>query len=185
MSQRHAKTLVLMFHPDVNRSRANKALSHAAAALEGVTVADVRADYPDGRIDTDAEVERLLGAQRIVLQFPIQWYSTPPLLKAWQDVVLTRMFYMNYQNEGRLLEGRPLLVAATAGNKASTYAETGSNLCPLEALLSPLRVTAHRCGLAWADPFLLYEANTLPTTALAEAAADYATRLRTWIATAA
>lgn len=183
MSQSHAPTLVLMFHPDLSRSRANTSLSRAAAALEGVTVVDVRSHYPDGRIDADAEAARLLSAERIVLQFPVQWYSTPPQLKAWQDVVLTRMFYMNYQTEGRLLEGRPLLVAATAGNKASTYAETGANLVPLEALLSPLRVTAHRCGLRWTEPFLLYEANTLPCTALAEAGKDYAARLRRWIAT--
>lgn len=33
--------------------------------------------------------------------FLIQWYSTPPLLKAWQDAVLTRMYYIAYESEGR------------------------------------------------------------------------------------
>lgn len=38
--------------------------------------------------DGAREAARLLTADRIVLQFPVQWYSMPPQLKAWQDAVL-------------------------------------------------------------------------------------------------
>lgn len=173
-----SQTLILLFHPHFEGSRANRALIDAARAVPGLTVADVHALYPDGRIDADAEVARLTEADRIVLQFPVQWYSTPPLLKAWQDTVLTRMFYLAYETEGARLAGRPLMVAATAGNVETAYAPTGANLFPLAELLRPLQATAHRCALAWADPFLVYDTRRADMEALAAAGRRYASRLR-------
>ena len=173
-----SQTLILLFHPHFESSRASRAMLDAASRLPGVAIADLHALYPDGRIDTDAEVARLLGADRLVLQFPIQWYSTPPLLKAWQDAVLTRMFYLAYEAEGARLAGKPLLVAATAGNVEAAYAPTGTNLFPLTELLRPLQATAHRCGLAWAEPFLVYDARRADQEALAAAGDYYASRLR-------
>ncbi|EJN05462.1 NAD(P)H-dependent oxidoreductase [Phyllobacterium sp. YR531] len=152
------KTLVLVFHPDFKESRANKALVKNITELPGVETFDVQAAYPDNVIDTDKEVARLLAADRIVFQFPIQWYSAPPILQAWQNAVLTRMYYINYENEGRLLEGKPLLLAVTAGNTPSAYTTGGANIMPLQEILNPLRVTANRCGLQWSDPFIVYEA---------------------------
>lgn len=175
-----SKTLILMFHPDLSRSKANAALAAAAGKLDGVEIVDMQALYPAGQIDVGAEIRRLLSADRLVLQFPIQWYSTPPLFKSWQDAVLTRMFYIAYEAEGRRLEGTPLLVAATAGNVPEAYAPTGMNLFPLEELLSPLRATANRCGLPWSRPFLLYQADKLDADALVVAGRRYAQALRQW-----
>ena len=56
-----SKTLVLLFHPDITRSCANAALSTAASQLAEVEIFDVQQAYPNGVIDTDAEVHRLLG----------------------------------------------------------------------------------------------------------------------------
>ncbi|WP_142847109.1 NAD(P)H-dependent oxidoreductase [Telmatospirillum sp. J64-1] len=171
------ETQILLFHPDLSRSRANRALAAAAAALPSVEVTDMQALYPSHDIDVGEEVRRLLSARRIVLQFPVYWYSTPPLLKAWQDAVLTRMFYVNYETEGRKLEGRALLVGATAGNVPEAYSPGGVNLFPLEELLRPLQAMANRCGLRWSKPFLLYGANKLDAQALECAADGYAERL--------
>ena len=178
---RSIDTLVLLFHPRFTQSATNRALADAAAVVPGVQVVDMAALYPEGRaIDGDAEVRRLLSARRVVLQFPVQWYSTPPLLKAWQDAVLTRMFYMAYASEGRHLEGTPLLVVATAGNVPEAYAPTGQNLFPLAELLRPLQATAHRCGLPWAEPFLVYRAGKMDAAQRAGEAARSAARLRVW-----
>lgn len=174
------QTLILMFHPDFTASRANRALHDAAAKLPGVTIVDMGARYPDGRIDVDAEVARLMAADRLILQFPVQWYSTPPLLKAWQDAVLTRMVYLAPQTEGAALVGMPLLVVATAGNVREAYGPGGANLFPLVDLLSPLRATANRCGFEWADPHLVYEANRSGPEALASEGGLYAQRITGW-----
>ncbi|WP_100965480.1 NAD(P)H-dependent oxidoreductase [Bosea sp. FBZP-16] len=171
------QTLILLFHPDYQSSCANRTLADAAGSRPGTSVVDMQALYPDGRIDGDAEAARLLSAERIVLQFPVQWYSTPPLLKAWQDAVLTRMFYIHYEAEGAKLAGRPLLIAATAGNIPEAYTTSGANLFSLRDLLKPLQATAHRCALAWQEPFLIYDARRADAEALEAAAEHYVARL--------
>ncbi len=178
------KTLVLLFHPNMKRSRANAALASAAADLDDVDVVDMQAVFPQGLDlfrDAEGEAARLLEAERIVLQFPVQWYSTPPLLKAWEDAVLTRMFYIAYEEEGLRLEGRPLMLAATAGNVREAYQPGGANLFSMDSLFAPLKATAHRCGLVWYEPFLLYRADKLGPNELKQAGADYARALSTWI----
>ncbi len=171
-------TLVLYFHPEPERSKTNRVMAEAAGTLDGVTLVNMGALYPDIRaIDVEAEVARLLGADRLVLQFPIHWYLPPPLLLQWQNTVLTRMFYVKPEEEGARLKGVPLLVAATAGNVPEAYSAAGVNLFPLADLLKPLHATASRCGLNWADPFLVYRANRLDEAARAQAARDYAAQI--------
>ncbi|TWC59204.1 putative NADPH-quinone reductase [Pseudomonas sp. SJZ080] len=171
-------TLILSFHPDLGRSHANRAMLDAVKDLEGVCIVDLYGLYPTDEVNIAAEVQRLLSAKRLVLQFPVQWYSTPALLKAWQDSVLTQMYYIAYEVQGRKLEGLPIMVAATAGNTPQAYGETGVNLFPLEQLLQPLRATANRCQWAWCDPFLVYQANKLPSSELDVVAAEYRARIK-------
>jgi len=176
-----SRTLILAFHPDINRSRANRAMLEAAATMNGVEAVDMQALYPDGRIDADAEVHRLLNVDRIVLQFPVQWYSPPALMKQWMDDVFTRMYYVRHTEEGQLLEGTPLMVAATAGNVVEAYGPDGVNLFPLEELLRPLESTAHRCKLPYATPFLVYRANKLDAHEQLALGVAYRKHLQTWM----
>lgn len=174
-------TLILKFHPGYTPSKTNAAMAKAAATLPDVSVVDMYALYPaESDIDVDAEVARLLAADRLVLQFPIHWYAPPPLLMAWQNHVLTRMFYIRAKEEGDRIAGLPLLVAATAGNTPEAYSPEGVNLFPLEELLKPLRSTASRCGLRWADPFIVFRANRLDEAGIAAVAQDYAARIEGW-----
>ena len=174
------RTTILLFHPDFAKSKANRALADAARPLDGIAIVDMTALYAGGHVDVDAEVARLLAAERLILQFPIQWYSTPPLLKAWQDDVLSRMYYVHPDEEGERLRGLPVMVAATAGNDPSAYTPSGINLYPLEDLLKPLHSTAHRCFWRWTDPFLVYRANKSSPEELASAGRRYAERIASW-----
>ncbi len=180
-----SKTLILLFHPDIARSSANAALSSAASRIEDVDVFDVQRAYPNGEIDTDAEVHRLLYAERIVLQYPMQWYATPPILKAWLDAVLTRLFYINYESEGRRLAGTPIMVSVTAGNTPDAYSEVGRNMFTMLELLAPMRATAHRCNLAWHRPFIVYRANQLSPSELKVEGLRYTKVLKSWISSSA
>lgn len=92
------------------------------------------------------------------------------------------MFYIACEQEGRALEGTPLMLAATAGNVPNAYRPGGRNMFPMIELLAPQRATAHRCGLIWADPFVLYQADKLAPKALEAAAARFAAFLEGWIA---
>ena len=179
-------TLVLVFHRDLAASRANAALAAAARTLPDVEVVDMQARYPEARIDlnTDAarDAQMLLGADRIVLQFPIQWYSTPPLLKSWQDAVLTRMYYLESEAEGDRLTGTPMMIAATAGNTPAAYGRGGQNHFTIDEILTPLKATAYRCNLPWHTPHLVFMADRLSDEALAAAAEDYRRALAGFIA---
>lgn len=169
-------TLILLFHPDLSRSRANAALAKAVATQPQVEIADMTALYPQGvdmERDGEREAARLLGAERIVLQFPMQWYSTPPLLKAWQDAVLSRMGYIYPETEGAGLAGKPIMIAATMGAAEETYRCDGRNRVTVPELLAPLRATANRLAMDWCEPFLLYNADGLDAPALAEAEGGY------------
>lgn len=153
------QTLILIFHPDLARSTANAALRDAARTVPGARVIDMQACCPGGLIDSAAEARALLQADRIVLQFPVQWYSTPALLKAWQDAVLTRMCYIHPETEGHRLAGTALMIAATAGNIPEAYGRDGANHFTMEELLAPLKATARRCGLPWQPPHLVFRAD--------------------------
>jgi putative NADPH-quinone reductase len=169
--------LILSAHPDLAASRANKALLEAARALPGVAVHDLHAAYPDGRIDAAGEARRLLDGGDLVLQFPLQWYSVPSLLKDWLDAVLTRMFYLEPEAEGSRLRGRKLTVAVTVGAPAQAYSAEGRNGATMAELLRPLEAVAHRCGLQWQPPFVVYDARDASDAQLEEEARRYAARL--------
>ena len=186
MSSQPSRTLLLVFHRDLTKSKANAALIAAARDIPGVEVVDMQARYPDDRIDvmgdTDDCVAQLLSADRIVFQFPVQWYSVPSIMKAWLDAILTRMYYIRHAEEGARLEGTPLMIGATAGNVPEAYTPEGQNHFPMIEILTPLRATAWRCRLPLAEPFVLYRADKLPPADLAEAAKGYAAALTAWIA---
>jgi putative NADPH-quinone reductase len=169
-------TLILLFHPNLSRSRVNAALVSAARGLRDIQIADMTALYPQGiDMDRDGEREaaRLLGAERIVLQFPMQWYSTPAVMKDWQDKVLTRMGYIHPDTEGASLSGKPVMIAATMGATEATYQREGRNRFTVAELLAPLRASMNRFAMDWRDTFLLYGAADLDAMALANAGRDY------------
>ncbi len=181
-----SRTIILLFHRNIAKSSANRALRDRAATISGVEVVDIQGLYPDGVIhmstDAGAEAQRLLSADRIVLQFPVQWYSTPALLKAWQDSVLTRMYYLFSEEEGNRLAGTPLMVAATAGNIPGAYGPGGANRFTIEEIFTPLRATSHRCGLPWHEPYVVFTADKLNDAGLVEAAEGYENAIRSFIA---
>ncbi|WP_207553630.1 hypothetical protein [Teichococcus deserti] len=82
-----SKMLLRFSRPPVARLKADAALPGATCGLDGVEVAHLEELYADGAFALHAEVARI-AAGRIVLQCPIRRSSTPPLLKAWQDIWL-------------------------------------------------------------------------------------------------
>lgn len=163
------KHLVLLFHPDLSKSNVNRPLAGQFAALPDTEVVDYYQRYPDGKIDYAGERALLLSAASVVLQFPLYWYATPPLLKAWLDQVLTPLYYVDFVQSGALLAGLPVMLAVSAGNTAEAYSADGANAATLDQLLLPLRTTARRCGWQWQPPFYLYGANRLSAADVADA----------------
>ncbi len=181
-----SKTLLLMFHQDMAKSVANATLFRAAQGVDGVQAIDMQARHPSGQIDmfvgAEIDAQLLLEADRIVLQFPVQWYATPAILKTWQDTVLTRMYYIFPETEGDHLAGTPIMLAATFGNLAEAYGREGKNYYSVDEIFAPLKATAHRCGLPWHTPHLTFSADKLEGVGLEAAAQSYSRALQAFIA---
>jgi len=152
------RILILFAHPSPERSEANRPLAAAAAAMDGVTFVDLYAEYPAFEIDIDREQQRLLAHEVVCFQHPLYWYSTPAILKEWQDLVLEYGFA--YGSRGTALRGKLFFNAITAGGPAAAYCAEGYNHFHIRELLRPLEQTAMLCGMTYLPPFALFGART-------------------------
>jgi glutathione-regulated potassium-efflux system ancillary protein KefG len=169
------RILLIYAHRDPTASRINRALFDAAAALSNVTAHDLTTQYPDFRIDVEREQQLLLEHDSVVLQFPIHWYSTPAILKEWQDAVLGYGFA--YGKGGDKLRGKKLMVAATSNGAAENYQVGGSDEFTLGELLRPLQAMAKFTGMQYQPIFATMGIRALDDAALNEVAKTYCARL--------
>lgn len=150
--------LVLFAHPSPHQSEVNVPLFEASQSLENVTAVDLYYEYPTFRINIDREQQRLMAHDVIVFMFPLYWYSTPAILKEWQDLVLEYGFA--YGSKGKALHGKKFFCALSAGGAASAFRAEGSNHYSIRQLLYPLEQTAVLTGMEYLAPFALFGART-------------------------
>lgn len=148
------KVLLLFAHPSQHRSEVNSALFNKAKELDFVTAIDLYAEYPRFNIDINKEQQRLLEHEVIVFQFPFYWYSTPAILKEWQDLVLEYGFA--YGPEGEYLKGKQFLCAVSAGGQEQAYCASGYNHFTIRELLQPLEQTASLTQMQYLPPFAIF-----------------------------
>lgn len=168
--------LVLVCHPDLAASQANAVLAAAAHDVPGVTVHDLYGIYGDASLDIAAEQALVEAHDTIVFQFPLYWYSTPPLLKQWQDEVLTFEWAYDPMGEdgtGKALRDKTLACAVTTGAPVREYGPDGWNGYTVDEFLLPLRGTARFLEMSWRQPFLVYATFAMSDDQLAETAAAY------------
>jgi glutathione-regulated potassium-efflux system ancillary protein KefG len=152
------RILVLLAHPSLDRSEVNRPMAEVLDDIHGVTLVDLYAEYPDLQIDIDREQERLLAHDVIVFQHPLYWYSTPAILKEWQDLVLEYGFA--YGSRGTALHGKIFFNAITAGGIEPAYCAAGYNHFTIRELLHPLEQTTVLCGMIYLPPFALFGSRT-------------------------
>ena len=152
------RVLVLFAHPSLERSEINSRLAPIARRHEFCTFVDLYGEYPEYRIDIDREQQRLLDHDVIMFLFPLFWYSTPALLKEWQDLVLEHGFA--YGSEGVALAGKHFICACSAGGPGDAYSAEGLNRFTLRELLRPLEQTANLCKMHYLPPFALFGSRT-------------------------
>lgn len=165
------KLLVLHAHPRSSSSIVQRAMLRAIDGLDGVTIADLYADYPDFGIDVAREQQRLIAHDVIVLQHPFYWYSSPAILKEWQDLVLENGWA--YGPGGTKLAGRFMMNAISTGGSESAYHHEGRNRFEIGELLSPFNQTAYLCSMAYLAPFVVHSGRRMPPAELSTAAESY------------
>jgi len=149
-----ANVIVYYAHPGHRFSSANKAMHAEARKIQGISLVDLYAEYPRFDINIDREQRRLLDHDVVVFQFPMFWYSTPSLLKEWQDLVLEHGFA--YGTGGDKLTGKTMMLAVTAAGDREAYSEQGYQHYPIRTFLTPLERTARLCHMEFSAPYVLY-----------------------------
>ncbi|RDI45526.1 NAD(P)H-dependent oxidoreductase [Falsibacillus pallidus] len=162
------KTLVIIAHPHLDQSRVNLSWMKRLQEDTSITVHDLYAVYPDGKIDAAAEQKLLLEHDRIVFQFPFYWYSSPALLKEWQDIVLE--YGWAYGSEGTKLHGKEFVIATSTGGPAAAYQAGGYNQFSMSELTKPFHAMANLTGMRFLPSFTLQGVRTLTDEQIAESA---------------
>ncbi|MFT8797890.1 NAD(P)H-dependent oxidoreductase [Zymomonas mobilis] len=97
--------------------------------------------------DVQAEQEKLIWADTVILQFPLWWFGMPAILKGWVDRVYACGFaygvgehsnkrWGDRYGEGKMAGKRAMLVV-TAGGWQEHYSQRGIN-GPIDDLLFPI-----------------------------------------------
>lgn len=165
------KILVLFAHPKLEQSKANTTLIKEVMHMDGVTFHDLYQEYPDFNIHIEREKELLLAHDVIVWHHPFYWYSCPPLLKQWIDMVLE--YNWAYGPKGKALWGKICFNAITTGGTRELYCATGNNHFTIREFLRPFEQTATLCGMDYLPPFALMGTHQLNSSEYQDYAIKY------------
>lgn len=121
--------------------------------------------------DVKAEIEKLLWADVLILQFPLWWFSMPAILKGWVDRVFAYGFAygVGEHSERRwgdrygdgTLKGKRAMLVVTAGGWEEHYSDRGVN-GPIDDLLFPINHgILYYPGYEVLPPFVVYRADGL------------------------
>ncbi len=171
LQTRHRRILVLYAHPATQKSRVNKVLAARIRAIEGVTFHDLYGHYPEFDIDVQKEQALLNSHDVIVFQHPFFWYSTPAILKEWQDLVLEHGWA--YGRDGTALRGKLFLSVVTAGGGQAAYEPTGYNARTVRDFLAPIEGTAKLCGMTFLAPFVAHGTHAMKSDHIEKHAHEY------------
>jgi len=153
------KILILFAHPAFHKSKVNKVLVEGLSDIPAVTFHDLYQEYPELDIDVMKEQELLSTHDIIVFQFPLFWYSTPAILKEWQDLVLEHGWA--YGSKGDALKDKLFLCVLTTGGHISGYRNGDFHNHTINQLLSPIRQTAILCKMRPLPPFVVHSTHAI------------------------
>ncbi|WP_223511392.1 NAD(P)H-dependent oxidoreductase [Pseudomonas sp. GL-B-19] len=129
--------------------------------------------------DIQQELDKLLWADLLILNFPIFWFSAPAMLKGWIDrVLVSGVCYggKRFYDQGGL-SGKKALVTVTLGGREHMFGD-GAIHGPLEDMLRPiLRGTLAYVGLDVLQPFVAWHVPYISDEARQEFLKNYQQRL--------
>lgn len=166
-----ARTLVIFAHPALEKSRINARLVRDVPKLEQLTFHDLYEAYPDFHIDVAHEQQLLSAHNVIVLHHPMYWYSSPALVKQWEDLVLEHGWA--YGSAGTALRGKTIVHVITTGGSSMTYDKNGLHGHTIREFLLPFEQTARLCGMLYLPPYLIQGSHRLSDEEVEEFASGY------------
>ncbi|MET0847623.1 MAG: NAD(P)H-dependent oxidoreductase [Pseudomonas sp.] len=129
--------------------------------------------------DIQQELDKLLWADLLILNFPIFWFSAPAMLKGWIDrVLVSGICYggKRFYDQGGL-SGKKALVTVTLGGREHMFGD-GAIHGPLEDMLRPiLRGTLAYVGFDVLEPFVAWHVPYISDEARKDFLRSYQQRL--------
>jgi len=153
------KILILFAHPAFQKSRVNRVLIEGIHDIEGITFHDLYQCYPEMDIDVKKEQNLLEDHNIVIFHHPFYWYSTPAILKEWQDLVLEHGWA--YGSKGQALKDKLFFNVMTTGGNRMAYQEEGYNRFTIRQLLAPIEQTAWLCKMKFLPPFLVHGTHSI------------------------
>ena len=160
------RILVLFAHPLLEKSRVNRILFKVYSEFPEVVVNDLYQNYPEFNIDTEYEKSLLLDCDVALLHHPFYWYSSPPIIKQWIDMVLEVGWA--YGPGGNALQGKFMMQLITAGGPKSAYSREGNNKYSVREFLLPFQQTARLCKMNYLPPFVVHGTHRLSRKEISE-----------------
>ncbi len=148
----------------------------AVPRVAGLTLHDLYDAYPDYEIDVAREQALLVDHDLVIMQHPFYWYSTPPILKQWEDLVLEHGWA--YGARGRALQGKTMLNVLSTGGPEHSYSRDGAHRHTIRELLAPIEQTARLCRMNYLPPYVIFGSHRLEPPDVAAEAARYGEFLR-------
>jgi glutathione-regulated potassium-efflux system ancillary protein KefG len=165
------KILILFAHPRFENSRISRQLLVRIPASKNVTFHDLYENYPDFNVDIEREKELLVEHDVIIWHHPLYWYSAPPLLKQWIDMVLE--YGWAYGTGGDKLEGKLIFNAITTGGDDGAYGLNGNNRYSIPEFLRPFEQTARLCLMEYLPPFAVMGTHEMGVEGIVRSAITY------------
>ncbi|UAN18772.1 NAD(P)H-dependent oxidoreductase [Enterobacter asburiae] len=143
------ENLIILAHPDINKSIYNKKIISGLKHIEGTQIKNIYELYPDFKINTAIEQSDLLHAEKIIFQFPMYWYGAPALLKQWEQYVLTPDLCSGVT--GDKLKGKELMISVTGGGSMEEYERKKMDYDVMK-LWAPFFYIARYCQMQFHEP---------------------------------
>ena len=125
--------------------------------------------------DIQTEVDKVIKADLLILNFPMYWTSVPAILKGWIDrVFVSGIFYggKRFYNHGGMA-GKKAMLSFTLGGRDHMFGENAIH-GSLENLLLPIqRGTLAYVGFEVLPPFIAYHVPYISQEARQQMLVDY------------
>lgn len=118
-----------------------------------ISLHELYEEYPDFNVNIEKEKKLLEMHDIVIWHHPFYWYSSPPLLKQWIDMVLELGWA--YGPGGNALSGKWIFNAITTGGTKEAYSREGHNRFYLHEFLAMFNQTAHLCHMTYLPPFVI------------------------------
>ncbi len=168
-----SRLLILFAHPALEKSRVHRRLIQRRPDRTDITFHDLYEHYPSFSVDVEHEQTLLSCHDLVVFQHPLFWYSTPPLVKQWVDLVLEHGWA--YGSTGDALRGKRAVSVVTAGGRAAAYQPDGYNRFTIRQFLAPVEQTFRLCGMEYLPPYVIYGTHSMTPTDIDREAERYRT----------